>query len=240
MRRVRPMVAALIGLVGASRGQAFAAGPTPERAGSDVRPEGPAAQSVGFTLLAGLALPVCTGQSGSCDGSPGAAPSLEALVLYEPNGRWAFGVVGQLARVHWRQTYLGMVAGAPPGIVESDLTSGFAGLAARFTPLPTRVVTPIIQLAVGSAFQMQTGSNFDCNGGVIPTGQLELGGRARVTSSFSLFAVASASGGIKGGCGVDDGAPATPFVGWGYGLRAGASFDITVGRASSEGAIAAR
>ncbi len=33
-------------------------------------------------------------------------------------------------------------------------------------------------------------------------------------------------GGFRGGCGVSDGPPATPFAGWGYGFNFGLAFDF--------------
>jgi hypothetical protein len=211
----------------------------PESSDDEVGPMAFAGPMVSSTVLVGLAFPSCDGQPDSCKGSLGPAPSIEGLVLYEPTETWAFGLVGQLARLHWEGTYVGMTDGATHA-VDSELLSGFAGLAARFVMLPRWSVTPVFELALGSAFQTQTGSNFGCNDGVIPTGQIAAGGRARVTSSLSLFAMASASGGIKGGCGASDGPPATPFVGWGFGFHAGAAFDIMLGGAKSGAAIAAR
>jgi hypothetical protein len=87
---------------------------------------------------------------------------------------------------------------------------------------------------------MQTGSNFECNGSLIPTGQAALGGRAKLSASVNLFALASATGGIKGGCAASDGPPATPFAGWGYGVHVGASFDLGVAGAEAPRSVAAR
>jgi hypothetical protein len=226
-----------LGLAGAlsAAGQATAAALDQAPAAKEL-----AAPAVGVTLLAGLAAPTCSsGQAESCAAGLDAGPSVQALVLFRPSESWSVGVVGQLARAHWRATYLGMVDGAPHD-VQADLTTGFVGLAARVVLLPTRVVSPVVQLALASAFQTQTGSNFGCNDGLMPTGQLALGGRARVSPSFALFALASASGGVKlaGDCAVSDGPPATPFAGWGYGLHVGASFDLAVGGASAS--LAAR
>jgi hypothetical protein len=221
MRRALAIVLAFTGVLAAA--SAFA--------------DAPGGKHVSFTVSAGLALPKCSGAGDSCDGSLGAGPSLGASVLYEPNGRWGFGVVGQLARVHWRGSYLGMTDGQPHE-VDSDLTPGFVGLAVRYLPLSNRVVTPVIQLALGAAFQAQTASNPRCTDGRSPTSQLALGLRGRLTSSMSLFALASASGGATwSACATSDGAPATPFAGWGFGLHAGAAFDLPVGNGAASGAL---
>jgi hypothetical protein len=192
-------------------------------------------------MLAGLALPTCSGLAEACAGSLGVGPSVQALVLFRPLQMWEIGVVGQLSRSHWHGSYLGMTDGAPRG-VESELTTGFLGLASRVVFLPSRAVSPVIQLALASAFQTQTGSNFSCNDGLAPTGQLGLGGKARVSPSFAVFAIASASAGVKlaGGCSTSDGPPVTPFAAWGFGLHFGASFDVPLGSASSAASLAAR
>jgi hypothetical protein len=239
VRRGFLTIAILVGALAASPGQVFAEGPERALARDGAAPEAPPDPRIGFAVLAGLALPACNGQTGSCDGSLGPAGSLQGLVLYEPSATWAFGLAGQLTRLHWQGTYVGMGDGATHA-VDSDLTTGFVGLTARFIPLPAWSITPVFQLALGSAFQAQTGSNFGCNDGVIPTGQLALGGRARVSSSVSVFAMASASSGIKGGCVVSDGPPVTPFVAWGYGFHIGAAFDVPLGHSRSEASVAAR
>jgi hypothetical protein len=201
----------------------------------------PAVPNIDFTMLAGLALPTCSGQAEACSGSLGVGPSVQALVLFQPMQSWEIGVVGQLSRSDWRGSYVGMTDGAPHG-VESELTTGFLGLASRIVFLPGSAVSPVIQLALASAFQTQTGSNFGCNDGLAPTGQLGLGGKARVSPSFAVFAIASASGGVKlkGDCLASDGPPATPFAAWGFGLHFGASFDVPLGGASSGASLAAR
>jgi hypothetical protein len=189
------------------------------------------APRLNLTVLGGVALPICVGQQG-CDGDLGAGPSLGGVVLYEPNDRWSFGLSAQVAHVHWRESYLGMIDGATHPI-SSDLTTGMAALAVRYAPLPELRVSPLVQVALGSSFQTQTGSNFNCNGGFIPTGQVGLGGRARLFTSTSAFALASATWGLKNTCGVSDGPAATPFAGWGVGLQAGASFDVGLGRSAT-------
>lgn len=181
--------------------------------------------SVGFTVLAGLSWPVCSGQPESCTGALGPGPSLRGLLLYQPNRSWGVGIIGQGARLHWEASYIGQVDGKVYG-VQSDLTTGFVGAAARFTPFPDVVVTPIFELALGPAFQSESGTNFGCNDGLVPTGQLSIGASTRPASSTTIVAVASASGGLKGGCGVSDGPPATPFTAWQYGLHVGVGFDV--------------
>ena len=181
--------------------------------------------SLDFTLLGGLAMPSCEGQTESCTQSFGAVPSLRALLLIQPAPHWGFGMTAQVAWVRWRATYLPFFANQPVQTVESNLTPGFAGFAARYTPLPDWRVTPVFELALGSSFQMQSGSNFACNGPA-PAAEIGLGARARVVSSLFVFAMASATGAIRGSCGVSDGPPATPFAASGYGFHAGAAFDI--------------
>ena len=95
-------------------------------------------------------------------------------------------------------------------------------------------------VALGSAFQSQTGSNFNCSSGFFPGAELALGGSARFATRGSVFAMASASGGIPGGCDASVGAPARPFLGSGYGLHAGVSFDVGVGGGGGSSTVAAR
>jgi hypothetical protein len=204
-------------------GRALAAGTEPR----PVNREAPSVSKVEFTLLGGLAVPLCRGQQG-CDGRLSSGPALGALVLYAPNDRWAVGVAAQMWRVHWREPYIGMLDGRTYQI-DSDLTAGFAGLAARYTLLPERSVTPIVQAALGAGFQTQTGTNFQCNNGFIPTGQLAVGGRAQASANFSFFGLVSASWGLKPSeCVVSDGPGTTPFAGWGLGFHIGATFDVVL------------
>jgi len=199
----------------------------------DLQGRGSEATRLSLTLLAGLTLPSCQGFSGGgCGGGElSNGPSIQALALYTPGGTWALGLAAQMARVHWRQSYLGMVDGSAH-VLESDLTTGFGALAVRFAPWPERAIAPVVQLALGAGFQTQTGSNFNCNNGFIPSGQIAVGGRARVLPALSLLALVSATAGGSAGCSVSDGPSATPFAGWGLGLHAGAAFDIALGRAA--------
>jgi hypothetical protein len=211
------------------------------RAADETPTDSSTAPSVGLTVLGGLSMPSCVGQVESCTRSFGPAPSIRALVLYQPTANWGFGLSGQVAWVHWSATYVAFSGdlNPPTQTVESDLTVGFGGVAARYTPFPDWRVTPVIELALGASFQSQTGSNFGCNGPA-PAGELGLGARARLASSLSLFAMASAFGGFRDSCGVSDGAPATPFVGWGYGFHAGAAFDVGLGSRSPGPEVAQR
>jgi hypothetical protein len=183
-----------------------------------------AVERVGFVLLGGLALPVCRNQQG-CGGDLGGGPSLAGFVLLAPNERWAFGLGGQVSRVHWGEAFLAMSDGSPQRI-DLDLTTGFAGVAARYTVLPERRVTPVVHAALGTGLQMQTGTNYHCNDGFIPTGQLAVGARMQTDASLSFLGLASATWGFKEDCGVSDGPGATPFAGWGFGLHLGAAFDL--------------
>ena len=220
-RKVHLVSVAFFLALAVSSGRALAAAPELQ----PVNREATAVRKVGFTLLGGLAVPLCRGQQG-CDGHLSSGPALGGLVLYAPNDRWAVGVAAQMSRVHWREPYLGMIDGKTYQI-DSDLTAGFAALAARYTLLPERGVTPIVQAALGAGFQTQTGTNFQCNNGFIPTGQLAVGGRAQTSANLSFLGLLSASWGLKPSqCGVSDGPGATPFAGWGLGLHVGATFDV--------------
>lgn len=235
MRRIAATLAVLIVVVCAPRGGAFAASPAPEPTGTELRSEARAVPNLGFTLLAGLALPAC-GDSRGCYGAFGTAPSLQALILYEPTEIWAFGIVGQVERIHWEATEYSMLDGTPYR-AESDVTGGFAGLAARFVPLPALFLTPVVQLSLGWAFQ-QMGQPYGCSYGARPAAQLALGGRARVSSSVLVFAMASARAAVADGCAVSD-APNTPLAAWGLGFHAGAAFDVALGHTRPATPIAA-
>src|SRR5580704_3093637 len=97
----RPLACALALTLCARAGAAAANPPESARDGAEHEAGAAAVPNVGFTMLAGVALPTCTGQAESCAGSLGAGPSLQALVLFRPTRTWSFGVVGQLARSHW-------------------------------------------------------------------------------------------------------------------------------------------
>jgi hypothetical protein len=173
-----------------------------------------------------LGVPACGG-SRSCYGTFGPAPSLQALVLYQPHPSWAFGLVGQIERIHWEATEQSMLNGAPYR-VESNVTAGFAGLAGRFVPSPERFLTPVVQVALGWGFQGK-GFPYDCER-TSPAAQIAVGGRARVSSSAFVFAMASARGEANDGCVVFD-APSLPLATWGFAFHAGASFDVALGHA---------
>jgi hypothetical protein len=235
MSRIAATLALLVVVLGVPPGGAYAASPAPEPTETVLRSETRAMPSLGLTLLAGLALPACKG-SYPCYGAFGTAPSLQALILYQPNESWAFGLVGQVERIHWEATEHSMIDGTPYR-AESDVTWGFAGLAARFVPLPAIFLTPVVQLAVGWTFQ-QMGQPYGCSHGARPAAQLAVGGRARVSSSAFVFAMASARGAVTDGCLVFD-APNTPLAAWGFGFHAGAAFDIALGHTGPATPIAA-
>jgi hypothetical protein len=180
---------------------------------------------LGFTLLGGLAIPWCGGQP-DCGGDIGNGPSIAGLALFVPNDSWEVGLEVQMSRVHWRESDFRMDGGGTVQI-DSDLTAGFAALAARHTFLPGYRLTPVVQVAVGAGLQSQTGTNLHTNDGFIPTGQVAFGARARASTNLSFFALASATFGIKepGRSAIDAAGP-TPFAGWGVGLQVGAAFDV--------------
>jgi hypothetical protein len=141
-------------------------------------------------------------------------------------------LAGQLTAVHWKATYVTFGVNPAPQSVESDLMTGFGGVAARYTPFPAWSVTPMIELVMGAAFQ-EHGSNFGCHGGPTPMAQLGLGVSGPLAQAITFLAVASATGGFGGSeCAVVDGPPATPLVGGGFGLHAGLAFDVGVGSPS--------
>ncbi len=135
--------------------------------------------------------------------------------------------MGEVASSHWAATYTPYtgITNPPPQTVQSDLTPGFAGLATQYTPAPGWRVSPLFELALGMSFQAESGSNFSCNGAA-PAADVAAGARARIVSSLFAIATADATGGFRGGCGVADGPPATPFAGWGYGFHFGLAFDV--------------
>jgi hypothetical protein len=210
---------------GASRG-ARAADPPTESAAAELRGGTHPVPRLGFTLLAGLGIPACGSQS--CSGTFGPAPSLQALVLYQPHPSWAFGLVGQIERLHWETFEQSMLNGVPYR-VESNVTAGFAGLAGRYVPSPERFLTPVVQVALGWGFQGK-GFPYDCENGASPTAQIAFGGRARVSSSAFVFAMASVRGEANDGCFVLD-APSLPLATWGFAVHAGGSFDVALGHA---------
>ena len=227
MSRIIATGALLVVMLSEAPQLALAANPPLEPTGPGLHAGARPLPRVGFTLLAGLGLPACGGMQ-SCYGTFGTAPSLQALVLYQPHPSWAFGLLGQIERIHWEATERSMLDGTQYR-VESDVTSGFAGLAARVVPLPELFLTPVVQVAVGWAFQ-ERGEPYGCHHGARPAAQLAVGGRARVSSSTSVFVLASARLAADGGCVVFD-APSTPLAAWGFAFHAGASFDLPLGHA---------
>ncbi|HET6146282.1 MAG TPA: hypothetical protein VFH68_02030 [Polyangia bacterium] len=181
-----------------------------------------------FTLaiMGGLSVPACLGQV-ACEGSSDPAPSLEGLGLFQPTPAVSVGLAVQLTRVNWQASYFGQIAGAPPATVRSTLTAGFAGVAARLTPTSEGSVSPMVLLAAGSAFQAQSGQDFGCSRGLLPTGQLGAGATSRVSPTISAFAMAAVTAGIKlENCVVSDGPPLPPIAAWGFSFQVGAAFEV--------------
>jgi hypothetical protein len=181
-----------------------------------------------FTLavMGGVSVPACWGQA-TCEGSFDRGLSVEGLGLFQPTPAVSVGLAVQLARVNWQASYLGQVAGAPPATIRSTLTGGFAGVAARFNLPPEGSVNPIVLLAAGSAFQSQSGPDFGCRRGFLPTGQLGAGANARLSPSISAFAMAAVTAGVNlENCTVSDGPPLAPIAAWGFSFQVGAAFEI--------------
>jgi hypothetical protein len=198
---------------------------------TDARPGPPAAEPsfaprLSLGLAVGAVLPGCDGQPEACGARLPVSPAVTGLVLLEPNRVWAFGLMQGLSRVSWQATVPGQAGTAS---THADLTTAFVALVARVTPLPGRALEPVIQAALGDAFQSESGGFVSCDFKFNPTGQLALGGLTRLAPSWSVFALASATAGFRGGgCAVADGPPATPFAAWGYGLQLGAAFDLAL------------
>src|SRR4051812_28929291 len=112
MSRIAAMLSLLVATWGVAPLGAHAAGSAPGPSGPALRAEPHPVPQLGFTLLPGVGLPACRGSS-ACDGSFGAAPSLQALVLYQPRQFWAVGLAGQIERLHWETTGVSMIGGAP-------------------------------------------------------------------------------------------------------------------------------
>jgi hypothetical protein len=188
------------------------------------------APRLGFALLAGAALPGCDGQPEACATRLPVSPAVTGLVLFEPNRRWAVGLMQEVTRVSW-QTHPPSPNGlASTRTLDAELTTAFVAVVSRLTLAPERTVAPFVQVALGDGLQSETGGFVSCNGKLNPTGQLGLGARGRVGTSWAVFALASATAGVRGGptCAVADGPPATPFAAWGYGLQVGAAFDLAL------------
>jgi hypothetical protein len=152
-------------------------------------------------------------------------PSLAAFELYEPTSRWGFGLAGSLSRDRWTAVYTG-----PDGqrSVTADLMMAFVGGAARYVAMPTAPASLVVDGSFGGSFQLQSGSNFNCNDGFAPTAELGIGASWRLTDAVSLVVRASGRATVRtsGGCAVSDGPPATPFAGFAYALQIGVSFEL--------------
>jgi len=221
---MRIKVAAGLALAGVFSASLSSGADAPTRA----TPRSPEADgpSLGFTMLAGATAPLCSDQA--CSGAANVAPSFRALALYRPNSYGAFGLVGQMASVDWRASYSTLLPG-PSRSIEATLMTGFGGLVGQVAPFPNWALTPIIEMGAGVAFQTQSISNFNCNGGPAPAVDLGVGASSHVAPSLSVFVMASALMAFRGtSCGVSDGPPATPNVMSQYGLHAGMSFDVAL------------
>ncbi len=178
------------------------------------------------SLLAGFAVPICSGDSASCAGTS-LGPSVQGRFMFVPGPRWAFGIIGELGRVSATSSFFDMRNGAVHNETYA-LTTGFVGLATQFVLLPRLPTSPVASVALGASFQSQPAATISCTHGPLPTGELALGERLRLTRSVSLVGLASVSGGGGLNCGVAD-ATATPIVAWGFAFRAGATFDLPFG-----------
>jgi hypothetical protein len=92
-----------------------------------------------------------------------------------------------------------------------------------------------MELGLGSAFQSRPEDQISCPQGFTPTAQIGIGVGIRVAPASSVFMMGGGSYALHGSiCGVSDGPPAVPFVDWGIGLHAGASFDVGLGGPSKQ------
>jgi hypothetical protein len=200
--------------------------PISARAAPPVDEAEPAWPKLGASLLAGFAVPICSGDPASCAGTA-LGPSVQGRFMFAPWPRWAFGIVGELGRVSAMSSFFDMRNGAVHEETYA-VTTGFVGLAAQFVLLPRLTLSPVASIAIGASYQSQPTVTISCSNGPLPTGELALGERVRLTRSVSLVGLASISGGGGLGCGISD-ATATPIVAWGFAFRAGATFDLPLG-----------
>jgi hypothetical protein len=178
-----------------------------------------------LTLMSagGLAVPACTGMGSTCAGSLGLGPSLEIMLATRINPvlSWGFGARG--TRQHWQVTFPSMIQGAPPGTVDTTLTTLFLGGGVRLTPLPDAALRPIATALAGLAMQHESGLAL-CGTWTppLPTVVLGVGAAKPVSPSVGLFLMGVVSTGLAPGhCELSDGPPGTPFAMWGLGLNAG-------------------
>jgi hypothetical protein len=151
------------------------------------------------------------------------------------------GLVAQVSRVAW-EVPVQLAAFGPPSKLRSTLTTGFVGIGVRSTLREARV-SLFGTLALGSAFQVETGSNIataeawtgmsnlSCNAGFNPTAQVGLGVSSRASRHMSVFAIATGTIGWKWKDCIptnqnEGGLPHIPLGAWGPALQAGAAFDI--------------
>jgi hypothetical protein len=211
MNRWRPTVAVVLAamtfVAASARASGFEAEPAPPK--------------LGLSILAGIVRPVCGGHSDDCTGRVSLAPSVQGRFLFAPTARWAFGLVGELSRFH--------PSGGNSGHPETySITTGFAGFAAQLVLLPNVLASPVASVALGVAGQSRTGTTISCSDGLVATGELAVGERVRLNRSVSLLGLASAAWGRRRDCNISD-AEATPFVAWAIAVRAGATFDLSLG-----------
>jgi hypothetical protein len=202
-------------------------------------PAPPRAHGFSLALLGGIAMPACAGQH-LCQGLQGPAPTIESFALWKVTRPLGVGLVADVSRVAW-EAPLQLSYFGPPSKLRSTLTTGFVGIGARAVLREARLV-PILTLAIGSAFQVETESNISaaeartgmkasCNDGFKPTVQVGIGLSGRVSRRLSAFGLATATEGWKQNDCIpveNEGIipPHTPVGAWGLALRAGAAFDI--------------
>jgi hypothetical protein len=178
MRWVTLALSLLLGVTGAHAAEEVAAAPA-----------SPAARGFSLALLGGIAIPECAAQQ-LCQGLRGPAPTIEAFLLWKVTRPLGIGLVAEVSRVGWEAPFQTSYFG-PPSKLRSTLTTGFVGLGAR-AALREAETGPIVTLAIGSAFQAETGSNISaaeawtgpnlsCNAGFKPTVQVGIGMSSRVS-----------------------------------------------------------
>jgi hypothetical protein len=184
------------------------------------------APQLGFALSGGAVMPSCDSQGGACAAGLPVSPAFTGLVLFEPNRFWAVGLMQGLARVSWLTRIYPSAQDAALRTVDAELTTAFVALVSRVTLRPRWPVAPIVQVALGDSFQWEAGAALSCDAELNPTGQVGLGARLEVPPRWSLFVLATATDGLRGGgCGGANNPRVAPFAAWGYGLQLGIAYD---------------